>query len=76
MMVGPLLVALLFTARALPARQLLFWWSWSRPCACIAAVGTFLILKFVNLFVPLRVQEEEELLGLDISQHGEPAYAL
>src|SRR6267378_3368042 len=44
-------------------------WGW-------AAVGTFVILKFVNLFVPLRVQEEEELLGLDISQHGEPAYAL
>jgi Amt family ammonium transporter len=44
-------------------------WGW-------AAVGTFAILKFVNLFVPLRVQEEEELLGLDISQHGEPAYAL
>src|SRR6266851_3806870 len=38
--------------------------------------GTFVILKVVNLFVPLRVQEEEELLGLDISQHGEPAYAL
>jgi Amt family ammonium transporter len=44
-------------------------WGW-------AAVGTFVILKVVNLFVPLRVQEEEELLGLDISQHGEPAYAL
>ncbi|HXN04238.1 MAG TPA: hypothetical protein VN895_05340, partial [Candidatus Acidoferrum sp.] len=44
-------------------------WGW-------AAVGTFVILKVVNIFVPLRVQEEEELLGLDISQHGEPAYAL
>ena len=44
-------------------------WAW-------AAVGTFVILKVVNIFVPLRVQEDEELLGLDISQHGEPAYAL
>src|SRR4030088_650976 len=44
-------------------------WGW-------AAIGTFVILKVVNIFVPLRVQEEEELLGLDISQHGEPAYAL
>src|ERR1700736_2098238 len=44
-------------------------WAW-------AAIGTFVILKVVNIFVPLRVQEDEELLGLDISQHGEPAYAL
>jgi Amt family ammonium transporter len=44
-------------------------WAW-------AAIGTFVILKIVNIFVPLRVQEDEEVLGLDISQHGEPAYAL
>jgi len=43
-------------------------WAW-------AAIGTFAILKFVNLIVPLRVDEEEEALGLDLSQHGEPAYA-
>src|SRR5438046_8700870 len=43
-------------------------WGWS-------IVGTFAILKVVNLFVPLRVHEEEEILGLDLSQHGEPAYA-
>jgi Amt family ammonium transporter len=43
-------------------------WGWS-------IVGTFVILKVVNLFVPLRVQEDEEILGLDLSQHGEPAYA-
>ena len=41
-----------------------------------SAVGTFVILKVVNFFVPLRVEEKEEALGLDISQHGEPAYAL
>jgi Amt family ammonium transporter len=40
-----------------------------------AAGGTFIILKAVNLFVPLRVAEDEEVLGLDITQHGEPAYA-
>jgi Amt family ammonium transporter len=44
-------------------------WTWS-------IVGTFAILKLVNLVVPLRVEEEEEVLGLDLSQHGEPAYAL
>ncbi|TMG40414.1 MAG: ammonium transporter, partial [Chloroflexi bacterium] len=41
-----------------------------------SAAGTFVILKVVNFFVPLRVEEKEEALGLDISQHGEPAYAL
>ena len=41
-----------------------------------SAVGTLVILKVVNLIVPLRVEEEEEVLGLDLSQHGEPAYAL
>ena len=43
-------------------------WGWS-------ILGTFVILKVVNLFVPLRVHEDEEVLGLDLSQHGEPAYA-
>ena len=42
-------------------------WAW-------AAVGTFVILKVVNVFVPLRVGEEEEERGLDLTQHGEPAY--
>jgi len=40
----------------------------------LGVVGTFLILKIVKLFVPLRVTEEEELMGLDISLHEERAY--
>jgi Amt family ammonium transporter len=32
---------------------------------------TFLLLKLVSTFVPLRVSREQELEGLDISQHGE-----
>jgi Amt family ammonium transporter len=39
-----------------------------------AATATFLILKLVNALVGLRVAEEEETLGLDLSQHGESAY--
>ncbi len=35
---------------------------------------TFLILKAINRFVPLRVSEHEEALGLDVSQHAEVAY--
>ncbi len=39
-----------------------------------SAVMTFVILKIINLFVGLRVEEKEEALGLDLSQHGEIAY--
>jgi ammonium transporter, Amt family len=40
------------------------------------AAGTYVILKVVTLFGPLRVAEEEEVLGLDASQHGEVAYGV
>jgi Amt family ammonium transporter len=32
---------------------------------------SFVLLKLVSIFVPLRVSREHELEGLDISQHGE-----
>jgi Amt family ammonium transporter len=32
---------------------------------------TFILLKLVGAFVPLRVSQQQELEGLDISQHGE-----
>jgi ammonium transporter, Amt family len=35
------------------------------------AGATYLLLKLVSLLVPLRVSREQELEGLDISQHGE-----
>ncbi|CAK0741917.1 ammonia/ammonium transporter [Gammaproteobacteria bacterium] len=37
---------------------------------------SFLILKFVDLAIGLRVTEEDETQGLDISQHDERAYSL
>lgn len=40
----------------------------------LAIAGTYIILKFISLFTPLRVSEEEELMGLDLSFHEEPAY--
>lgn len=40
-----------------------------------SAVMTFVILKFVNVIVPLRVSEKEEAMGLDLSQHSEVAYS-
>ncbi|GAW32392.1 ammonia channel protein [Carboxydocella sp. JDF658] len=39
-----------------------------------AGIGTYLILKAINLFLPLRVEAEEEVTGLDLTQHGEEAY--
>ena len=40
------------------------------------AVVTFIILKVLDLLIGLRVTEEEETEGLDISQHDERAYIL
>jgi Amt family ammonium transporter len=41
----------------------------------LAALGTFVLLKVVGrLAGSLRVGEEEESLGLDLTQHGEKAY--
>lgn len=39
-----------------------------------AFIVTYLILKVVNRFIPVRVSEEEEEKGLDISIHKEEAY--
>ncbi len=36
-----------------------------------SGVATFAILKFIELIVPLRVKMEDEVTGLDVSQHGE-----
>jgi len=36
-----------------------------------AFFGSWLLLKITDMVTPLRVSEEEERLGLDISQHGE-----
>ena len=32
---------------------------------------TFVLLKVVDLFSPLRVSREHEIMGLDVSLHGE-----
>jgi Amt family ammonium transporter len=42
--------------------------------AVLAAVGTFLIVKLVDATICLRVDQEDESIGLDLSQHGERAY--
>jgi len=40
----------------------------------LAALGTLVILKVVDLAVGLRVPEDHEIQGLDLSQHGEEGY--
>ena len=40
----------------------------------LAIVGTLLILKLIDVTIGLRVSEEEEVQGLDLSQHGEEGY--
>ena len=40
----------------------------------LAIVGTLVILKVVDLVVGLRVPEQDEIEGLDLSQHGEEGY--
>jgi len=41
-----------------------------------AIVGTIVILKIVDVTTGIRVSEEHEIEGLDITQHGEEAYNL
>ena len=44
-------------------------WIWAGGC-------TFIILKLLDVTIGLRVPREQELVGLDASIHGEPAYAV
>jgi Amt family ammonium transporter len=40
----------------------------------LAAAGSLVILKIVDSVIGLRVSEEQEVEGLDVTQHGEEAY--
>jgi Amt family ammonium transporter len=39
-----------------------------------SAITTYIIAKTINIFIPLRVSHNSEVMGLDISMHGEEAY--
>jgi Amt family ammonium transporter len=41
-----------------------------------SGIGSFIILKIVDVIVGLRVSEEQETEGLDVSQHDERGYIL
>jgi len=40
----------------------------------LAVIGTLVLLKIIDLIIGVRVTEEDELQGLDLSQHGEEGY--
>ena len=54
----------------------------SIQCIAVAATALYagtmswLILKFIDIIVGLRVEEREEVLGLDTTQHGEATYTI
>jgi Amt family ammonium transporter len=56
-------------------RQLLIQAAAVLAAMLFSAAGTYVLLKLVGLFSPLRVASRDEGLGLDVSQHGEEAYA-
>jgi len=41
-----------------------------------SGIGSFIILKIVDVVIGLRVTEEQETEGLDVSQHDERGYIL
>jgi Amt family ammonium transporter len=44
-------------------------------CIVYSGVLSFVLLKVVAIFIPLKVDGKDEGMGLDVSQHGEEAYA-
>jgi len=41
-----------------------------------SAIGSFIILKIIDMIIGLRVSEEQETEGLDVSQHDERGYII
>ncbi|MBP2650944.1 MAG: ammonium transporter [Firmicutes bacterium] len=41
----------------------------------IAVIGTYIIIKVIGLFMKIRADEDQEVQGLDITEHGERSYA-
>jgi Amt family ammonium transporter len=39
-------------------------------------IGSAIILKIIDVTIGLRITEEEEVLGLDLTQHNEIGYSL
>jgi ammonium transporter, Amt family len=83
--IGAVAVGLFATASVNPVVQGLFYGNPAQlgiqvlavvVVSAFAFVGSYLLLKLVDVFSPLRVSPKEEDEGLDLSQHGEEAYQL
>jgi ammonium transporter, Amt family len=83
--IGALSVGLFATVAVNPAVQGLFYGNPAQlgiqvlavvVVAAFAFAGSYLLLRLVDVFSPLRVSPKEEDEGLDLSQHGEEAYHL
>ena len=40
----------------------------------VAVVGSLICIGIIRIFTKLRVDEKDEMIGLDVTQHGENAY--
>jgi Amt family ammonium transporter len=40
-----------------------------------SGIASFILLKVIGFFLPLRVRDEDERMGLDITQHGESIHS-
>jgi Amt family ammonium transporter len=83
--IGAVSVGLFATVAINPAVQGLFYGNPAQLGIQVLAVlvvsafafgGSYLLLRLVDMFSPLRVSPKEEDEGLDLSQHGEEAYQL
>jgi Amt family ammonium transporter len=83
--IGAVSVGLFATAAVNPTVQGLFYGNPAQlgiqvlavlVVSAFAFVGSYLLLRLVDVFSPLRVSQKEEDEGLDLSQHGEEAYHL
>jgi len=45
-------------------------------CVVYAAVMTWVLFKFVDALIGMRVEKKDELVGLDLTQHSEAAYTV
>jgi Amt family ammonium transporter len=45
-------------------------------CVVYAIVVTWILFKFIDYMMGLRVNKKDELVGLDLTQHSEAAYTV
>ena len=43
---------------------------------CYSVAVTWILYKFVDAFMGMRVEKKDEIIGLDLTQHHESAYTV